>query len=92
MSPLRWIVQIVVGIGQLWLALALGYFRVGGSDLRPWVRDLIDGELVIERPGWMDFLVPVAALPIWLQAVIVSAAVAGLVRWVWRVSDPGDES
>ena len=46
----------------------------------------------IEPPGWLSFLEPLAALPLWGQAAVLSASVAGLFfvvpavfRWVWKL-------
>jgi hypothetical protein len=50
-----------------------------------------------EPPGWLKPLEPLAALPLWGQAAVLSAGVAGLFfvipmvgRWVWRLG-PGHE-
>jgi hypothetical protein len=51
----------------------------------------------IEPPGWLKILEPLAALPLWGQAAVLSAGVAGLFfvipmvgRWVWKLG-PGHE-
>jgi hypothetical protein len=51
----------------------------------------------IEPPDWLKFLQPLAALPLWGQAAVLSAGVAGLFfvipmvgRWVWKLG-PGHE-
>jgi hypothetical protein len=50
-----------------------------------------------EPPAWLKPLEPLAALPLWGQAAVLSAGVAGLFfvvpmvgRWVWRLG-PGHE-
>jgi hypothetical protein len=51
-----------------------------------------------EVPSWLEPLQPLARLPLWGQAAVLSAGVAGLVflvpmvaRWVWRLGE-GRES
>jgi hypothetical protein len=51
-----------------------------------------------EPPGWLRPLEPLAALPLWGQAAVLSAGVAGLFfvipmvgRWVWRLGPGHDE-
>jgi hypothetical protein len=52
----------------------------------------------VEPPGWLAPLEPLAALPLWGQAAVLSAGVAGLVflvpavfRWVWKLGPDNDE-
>jgi hypothetical protein len=52
----------------------------------------------IEPPGWLAFLEPIAALPLWGQAAVLSAGVAGMFfvvpmvfRWVWRLGPDSEE-
>jgi hypothetical protein len=103
--------RLLVGLGfvaALLLGPALGAFAfAGGTSLvaqeTPYETPDIDE---IEPPGWLDFLEPIAALPLWGQAAVLSAGVAGLVfvipmvgRWVWKLGagngddddDEGDE-
>jgi hypothetical protein len=51
-----------------------------------------------EPPAWLKPLEPLAALPLWGQAAVLSAGVAGLFfvipmvgRWVWRLGEGRDE-
>ena len=51
-----------------------------------------------EPPGWLKILEPLAALPLWGQAAVLSAGVAGMIfvvpmvfRWVWRLGPDQDE-
>jgi hypothetical protein len=52
----------------------------------------------VEPPAWLAFLEPLAALPLWGQAAVLSAGVAGLFflvpmigRWVWSLGDNSDD-
>ena len=55
----------------------------------------------VEIPGWLRFFEPLAALPLWGQAAVLSAGVAGMFfvvpmvfRWVWSLgpdNESGDE-
>jgi hypothetical protein len=52
----------------------------------------------IETPSWLRFFEPLAALPLWGQAAVLSAGVAGMFfvvpmvfRWVWSLG-PDNES
>jgi predicted ribosomally synthesized peptide with SipW-like signal peptide len=52
----------------------------------------------VEPPGWLAFFEPLAALPLWGQAAVLSAGVAGLFfiiplvgKWVWRLGEGKDE-
>ena len=49
-------------------------------------------------PGWLRFFEPLAALPLWGQAAVLSAGVAGLFfvvpmvgRWVWSLGEGHDD-
>ena len=49
----------------------------------------------VETPSWLRFFEPLAALPLWGQAAVLSAGVAGMFfvvpmvfRWVWSLG-PG---
>jgi hypothetical protein len=51
-----------------------------------------------EPPGWLKPLEPLAALPLWGQAAVLSAGVAGLFfvvpvvfRWVWKLGPDNEE-
>ena len=51
-----------------------------------------------EPPGWLKPLEPLARLPLWGQAAVLSAGVAGLFfvvpmvgRWVWRLGEGHDD-
>jgi hypothetical protein len=55
----------------------------------------------VDTPGWLRFFEPLAALPLWGQAAVLSAGVAGMFflvpmvfRWVWSLgpdNEPEDE-
>jgi hypothetical protein len=55
----------------------------------------------VETPGWLRMFEPLAALPLWGQAAVLSAGVAGMFfvvpmvfRWVWSLgpdNEPEDE-
>ena len=52
----------------------------------------------VDPPGWLAFFEPLAALPLWGQAAVLSAGVAGLFfvipmvgRWVWRLGEGDDD-
>ncbi len=52
----------------------------------------------VDPPSWLAPLEPLAALPLWGQAAVLSAGVAGLVflvpmigRWVWSLGDNSDD-
>jgi len=49
----------------------------------------------VEMPSWLEPLEPLARLPLWGQAAVLSASVAGMFfvvpmvfRWVWNLGDP----
>jgi hypothetical protein len=51
-----------------------------------------------EPPAWLKPLQPLAALPLWGQAAVLSAGVAGMFfvvpmvfRWVWRLGPDQDD-
>jgi hypothetical protein len=51
-----------------------------------------------EPPAWLKILEPLAALPLWGQAAVLSAGVAGMFfvvpmvfRWVWRLGPDQDD-
>jgi hypothetical protein len=48
----------------------------------------------VEVPGWLEPLEPLARLPLWGQAAVLSAGVAGMFfvlpmvfKWVWNLGD-----
>jgi hypothetical protein len=48
----------------------------------------------VEVPGWLEPLEPLARLPLWGQAAVLSAGVAGMFfvlpmvfRWVWNLGE-----
>lgn len=50
----------------------------------------------IDPPSWLEPLQPLARLPLWGQAAVLSAGVAGLFfvipmagRWVWKLGENG---
>lgn len=53
----------------------------------------------VDLPGWATPFEPLARLPLWAQAALVSAAVAGLVfvvpiasRWVWSLGEDAEQT
>ena len=53
----------------------------------------------VETPSWLRPLEPLARLPLWGQAAVLSAGVAGMFfvvplvfRWVWRLGPDSDKS
>jgi hypothetical protein len=53
----------------------------------------------VEPPGWLAPLEPLARLPLWGQAAVLSAGVAGMFfvvpmvfRWVWRLGPDDKDS
>ena len=52
----------------------------------------------VDVPGWLQPLEPLARLPLWGQAAVLSAGVAGMFfvipmvfRWVWNLGDDPSE-
>ena len=52
----------------------------------------------VDAPSWLAFFEPLAALPLWGQAAVLSAGVAGLFfvvpmvfRWVWKLGPDDDD-
>ena len=98
-------------IGQLRLLVGLGFVAVIllGPALGV-LADVVSPDIVAQQtpyqapeiderepPGWLKPLEPLAALPLWGQAAVLSAGVAGLFfvipmlgRWVWKLG-PGHE-
>lgn len=94
--------------GKLRWLIALGFMAM--MLLGPATGALADSQVVaqetpyqapdieeVEPPGWLKVLEPLAALPLWGQAAVLSAGVAGLFfvipmvgRWVWKLG-PGHE-
>lgn len=92
---------MLIGLGfvaTLLLGPALGVFAETGQVLAqaPYEAPDIDE---VEPPDWLKPLEPLARLPLWGQAAVLSAGVAGLFfvipmvgRWVWRLGEGrGDE-
>jgi hypothetical protein len=51
-----------------------------------------------ETPGWLRFFEPLAGLPLWGQAAVLSAGVAGMFfvvpmvfRWVWSLGPDNED-
>jgi hypothetical protein len=51
----------------------------------------------VDVPSWLEPLEPLARLPLWGQAAVLSAGVAGMFfvvpmvfKWVWNLGDDGD--
>jgi hypothetical protein len=95
-------VRLLVGLGfvaTLLLGPALGAIadthRVSVVAQNPYEAPEIDE---VDPPGWLTFFEPLAALPLWGQAAVLSAGVAGLFfvipmvgRWVWRLGEGSDD-
>jgi hypothetical protein len=98
-GKLRW--PIVLGFAAMMLlGSATGAMAYSGDSVvvaqeTPYQTPDIDE---IEPPGWLAFLEPLAALPLWGQAAVLSAGVAGMFfvvpmvfRWVWRLGPDQDD-
>lgn len=95
----RWMPRMLVGLvflTVLMLGPALGVFAASGevsvvAQERPYQPPEIEE---LEPPSWLEPLQPLARLPLWGQAAVLSAGVAGLFfvvpmvgRWVWRLGE-----
>jgi len=94
--------RLLVGLGfvaTLLLGPALGAaadtHRISVVAQNPYEAPDIDE---VDPPGWLSFFEPLAALPLWGQAAVLSAGVAGLFfvipmvgRWVWRLGESDDD-
>jgi hypothetical protein len=94
--------RLLVGLGfvaTLLLGPALGALaethRVSIVAQTPYESPEIDE---VDPPGWLAPLEPLAALPLWGQAAVLSAGVAGLFfvvpmvfRWVWKLGPDDDD-
>ena len=94
--------RLLVGLGfvaTLLLGPALGAVaethRVSIVAQTPYEAPEIDE---VDPPGWLAPLEPIAALPLWGQAAVLSAGVAGLFfvvpmvfRWVWKLGPDDDD-
>ena len=94
--------RLLVGLGfvaTLLLGPALGAVaqthRVSVVAQTPYEAPEIDE---VDPPSWLAPLEPIAALPLWGQAAVLSAGVAGLFfvvpmvfRWVWKLGPDDDD-
>ena len=94
--------RLLVGLGfvaTLLLGPALGAaadtHRISVVAQTPYEAPEIDE---VDPPSWLSFFEPLAALPLWGQAAVLSAGVAGLFfvipmvgRWVWRLGESDDD-
>ena len=95
--------RLLVGLGfvaALLLGPALGAIANAGgipvvAQETPYEPPDIDQ---IEPPGWLAPFEPIAALPLWGQAAVLSAGVAGLFfviplvgKWVWSLGSGQDD-
>ena len=94
--------RLLVGLGfvaTLLLGPALGAVaethRVSIVAQTPYEAPEIDE---VDPPSWLAPLEPIAALPLWGQAAVLSAGVAGLFfvvpmvfRWVWKLGPDDDD-
>lgn len=53
----------------------------------------------VDLPGWAEPFEPLAQLPLWAQAALVSAAIAGLFfvipivsRWMWKLGENAERT
>jgi hypothetical protein len=94
--------RLLIGLGfvaTLLLGPALGAVaqthRVSVVAQTPYEAPEIDE---VDPPSWLAPLEPIAALPLWGQAAVLSAGVAGLFfvvpmvfRWVWKLGPDDDD-
>jgi hypothetical protein len=94
--------RLLIGLGfvaTLLLGPALGAVaqthRVSVVAQTPYEAPEIDE---VDPPSWLAPLQPIAALPLWGQAAVLSAGVAGLFfvvpmvfRWVWKLGPDDDD-
>jgi hypothetical protein len=98
-GKLRWLIALCF-LAVLLLVPAAGAFAaVAAPDVvaqeTPYEAPDIEER---EPPGWLKPLEPLAALPLWGQAAVLSAGVAGMFfvvpmvfRWVWRLGPDQDD-
>ena len=96
-GKLRWLTMLGF-VAMMLLGPALGTLADSGQVVvaqTPYEAPEIDE---VEPPGWLAFLEPLAALPLWGQAAVVSAGVAGLFflvpmigKWVWSLGEGSED-
>ena len=95
-GKLRWLIAFGF-VAMMLLGPAIGALADSGQVV---VAQVYEGPEIdeVEPPGWLAFLEPLAALPLWGQAAVLSAGVAGLFfvvpmigRWVWSLGSSDDE-
>lgn len=96
-GKLRWLTMLGF-VAMMLLGPALGALADSGQVVvaqTPYEAPEIDE---VEPPGWLAFLEPLAALPLWGQAAVVSAGVAGLFflvpmigKWVWSLGEGSED-
>jgi hypothetical protein len=99
-GKLRWLIALCF-LAVLLLVPAAGAFAaVAAPDVvaqeTPYEAPDIEER---EPPGWLKPLEPLAALPLWGQAAVLSAGVAGMFfvvpavfRWVWNIGGADREA
>jgi hypothetical protein len=77
------------------LIVAADTFAVVAQEEAPYTPPEINS---VDVPSWLEPLEPLARLPLWGQAAVLSAGVAGMFfvvpmvfRWVWNLGDDPTE-
>lgn len=95
-GKLRWLIALGF-VAMMLLGPATGALADSGQVV---VAQTYEGPEIdeVDPPGWLSFFEPLAALPLWGQAAVLSAGVAGLVfvipmigKWVWSLGDRSDD-
>jgi hypothetical protein len=98
-GKLRWLIALGF-IAMMLLGTATAAFAAAGSPDVVAQQTPYEAPDIEERepPAWLKPLEPLAALPLWGQAAVLSAGVAGMFfvvpmvfRWVWRLGPDQDD-
>jgi len=86
---------LVLGPALLATADAVPATPIVAQEESPYTPPEIDS---VDVPGWLEPLEPLARLPLWGQAAVLSAAVAGMFfvvpmifKWVWNLGSNPEE-